>query len=85
MNNMAWEPLLDPVKILKCKVCDREVNVNANYPITEVTCKDCYEASKNDKNLWGDITRYQGLSYPPGGVILNYKVLTDYNYCTNSY
>ena len=51
MNNMAWESLFDDIKVLNCKVCDREVNVNANYPITEVTCKDCYESLKNDKNL----------------------------------
>ena len=49
--NMAWESLFDDIKVLNCKVCDREVKVNANYPITEVTCKNCYQALKNDKNL----------------------------------
>ncbi len=33
---------LDPVKILKCKECGVEVMVNANYPITEVECRDYY-------------------------------------------
>lgn len=48
------------VKILKCKVCNKDVSVNSAYPITEVTCMDCYVASKNDKNVWGLYTRYQG-------------------------
>jgi formylmethanofuran dehydrogenase subunit E len=36
----------DPVKILECKVCGEDVIVNANYPITEVTCRKCYAKSK---------------------------------------
>ena len=40
-----------PVKILLCKVCACDVPVNAVYPITSVTCKACYEAQKNDKNV----------------------------------
>ncbi len=37
---------LDPVKILECKVCGIDVPVNARYPITEVTCKDCHAKLK---------------------------------------
>ena len=37
---------LDPVKILKCKVCGQDVRVNAHYPITEVTCQPCYRSKK---------------------------------------
>lgn len=37
---------LHPVKIMKCKVCGDEIKVNANYPITEVTCRSCHK--KND-------------------------------------
>ena len=51
---------LDEVKILKCKVCNKDVPVNVAYPITEVTCRDCYRSLKNDKNVWGDITYKQG-------------------------
>ena len=43
---------LDPVKIVKCKECGVDVKVNANYPITEVECRDWYcPKSKNDKNM----------------------------------
>ena len=42
---------LDEVKILKCKVCNKDVPVNVAYPITEVTCRDCYGSLKNDKNV----------------------------------
>ena len=37
---------LDPVKIMECKVCGVEIKVNANYPITEVTCQDCHRKKK---------------------------------------
>ena len=43
-------PLPD-VKVIKCKICNEDVRVNINYPIREVTCLRCWEASKNDKNL----------------------------------
>ena len=33
---------LDPVKLVKCKVCGQDVRVNANYPITSVTCNKCH-------------------------------------------
>ena len=39
--------MLDPIKTLKCKVCNKDVIVNANYPITEVTCRDCYANTKH--------------------------------------
>jgi hypothetical protein len=41
---------LDPIKLLKCLVCGRDVPVNARYPIAEVTCQPCYR-QKNDKNV----------------------------------
>ena len=37
---------LDTVKIIKCKVCQQDVRVNARYPITEVTCQACYTLKK---------------------------------------
>ena len=37
---------LDAIKILQCKVCGQDVKVNANYPITEVTCQPCYKKLK---------------------------------------
>lgn len=37
---------LDPVKIMSCKVCGIDVVVNANYPITEVTCLKCHAKAK---------------------------------------
>ncbi len=38
--------MLDAIKILQCKVCHKDVKVNANYPITEVTCQACYAKTK---------------------------------------
>jgi len=40
---------LDPVKIIKCKVCGTDVVVNARYPITEVTCRPCHSLKKESK------------------------------------
>ena len=33
---------LDPVKIVKCRICGVDIPVNANYPITEVGCVEKY-------------------------------------------
>lgn len=41
---------LDPVKVVKCKECDVDVVVNANYPIDEVECKPWY-CPKNMNNV----------------------------------
>ena len=40
---------LHDTRIMKCKVCDAEVPVNVNYPITEVTCQQCWAKQKSDK------------------------------------
>ena len=40
---------LHPVKVMKCKKCGVEINVNAAYPITEVTCQDCWRKQKDDQ------------------------------------
>lgn len=48
MTTPKW---LHDTRIMKCKVCLKDVPVNTNYPITEVTCIDCYKSIKNDKNL----------------------------------
>jgi len=37
---------LDSIKVLKCKVCQCDVRVNARYPITEVTCQACWTDKK---------------------------------------
>ena len=34
--------MLDETKILKCKVCGKDVPVNAKYPISTVTCQQCH-------------------------------------------
>ena len=47
---------LPPVKVMECKVCGVEMNVNANYPITEVTCQDCHRKQKDEQ-------------IPPGGIV----------------
>ena len=37
---------LPQVKVIKCLVCGKDVNVNVNYPITQVTCSECHWKSK---------------------------------------
>ena len=39
MTTPKWLP---ETKIVKCKECGVDVKVNANYPITEVQCRDWY-------------------------------------------
>lgn len=41
---------LPQVKILKCKVCNKDIPVNANYPITTVTCIPCKTKSHIHKD-----------------------------------
>lgn len=48
MTIPAWLP---SVKVIKCKVCLEDVKVNASYPITEVTCTECYKRLKNNRNV----------------------------------
>ena len=38
----TYPSMLDPIKTVKCKECGIDVKVNANYPITEVGCRDWY-------------------------------------------
>ena len=33
-------------KILKCKDCQKDVPVNASYPIKEVACQNCHQKKK---------------------------------------
>ena len=59
---------LDPVKVFKCKVCGVELMVNANYPINEVTCRQCYVTGTppiSDKNVWRGIRRCRVAKNPP--------------------
>ena len=37
---------LDAVRIMQCKECGVDVPVNVNYPITEVTCQQCWAKRK---------------------------------------
>ena len=48
MTIPEWLP---STKTLKCKVCLEDVKVNAGYPISEVTCNQCYIRLKNDRNV----------------------------------
>ena len=59
---------LDPVKIVKCRICGVELKVNANYPINEVTCRQCYVTGTppvSDKNVWRGIRRCRVAKNPP--------------------
>ena len=52
-----WYPSLDPVKVVKCRECGVDVNINANYPVDSVECRPWYcpdknkQGIKNDKNV----------------------------------
>ena len=37
---------LDDIKIIKCNQCGKDVSVNVNYPIEQVTCQVCYVSKK---------------------------------------
>ena len=37
---------LDEVKYIKCTICGKDVPVNVNYPIDQVTCTRCYLEKK---------------------------------------
>ena len=37
---------LDDIKIIKCNQCGKDVSVNVNYPIEQVTCQVCYISKK---------------------------------------
>ena len=39
MTTPKWLP---ETRIIKCKQCQKDVPVNSGYPITEVTCQECY-------------------------------------------
>ena len=42
---------LDPVKVVKCNECGVEVKVNANYPISEVSCQPWYCPVQKEKSV----------------------------------
>ena len=37
---------VDEVKYIKCTICGKDVPVNVNYPIDQVTCTRCYLEKK---------------------------------------
>ena len=37
---------LDEIKLVKCKMCGKDVPCNANYPVTQITCTVCYIGAK---------------------------------------
>ena len=47
MTTPKWLP---DTRMMKCKVCNKDVPVNVNYPITEVTCTSCYHLDKAQLN-----------------------------------
>ena len=41
-----WYPSLDPIKVVKCRECGVDVNINANYPVEAVDCRPWYCPNK---------------------------------------
>lgn len=50
-NNLKW---LADTHIMRCKVCNNKVPVNVNYPIHEVTCKECWSKQQREHTLVGN-------------------------------
>ena len=49
LQRYTMDVKLDAVRIMQCKECGVDVPVNVNYPITEVTCQQCWAKRKADK------------------------------------
>ena len=43
---MNFQPPDDEIKIVKCKMCGKDVPCNANYPVLQITCTVCYIGNK---------------------------------------
>ena len=43
---MNFQPPDDEIKLVKCKMCGKDVPCNANYPVTQITCTVCYIGAK---------------------------------------
>ena len=41
-----FEPPKDEIKLVKCKMCGKDVPCNANYPVSQITCTVCYIGAK---------------------------------------
>ena len=41
-----FTPPDDEIKLVKCKMCGKDVPCNANYPVTQITCTVCYIGAK---------------------------------------
>ena len=37
-----WRPPEDDIKMVKCKMCGKDVPCNINYPVEQITCTVCY-------------------------------------------
>ena len=53
MNNnedTVFEWTVHQTRVMKCKECGNEVNVNINYQIPSVTCNECWRATNKEMN-----------------------------------
>lgn len=41
-----WRPQDDEIKIVKCKMCGKDVPCNVNYPVDQIICTVCYISAK---------------------------------------
>ena len=41
-----FRPPDDEIKLVKCKMCGKDVPCNANYPVSQITCTVCYIGAK---------------------------------------
>ena len=43
---MNFQPPDDEIKLVKCKMCGKDVPCNVNYPVSQITCTVCYIGAK---------------------------------------
>ena len=41
-----FTPPNDEIKLVKCKMCGKDVPCNVNYPVSQITCTVCYIGAK---------------------------------------
>ena len=48
------EGLNNETKTMRCRACNKELQVNTNYMIHEVTCIECYHKQMDEHEMVGN-------------------------------
>ena len=52
--NMGSLELTSATKTMRCRACNKELQVNTNYMIHEVTCNECYHKQRDEHAMVGN-------------------------------